>query len=281
MARRAAMDVRETTRRSTLDRALRIGALPRGLGGDPRARLARRRRDDRADRTELLSRRKGQRRLAQRSDRRLRRDADRRARQFRGDAADVAAHEKLCREPPFGEHRPRTGEPAPDARAQPALLGARNPQGEAPDRSAHLGRAAKSERLETKRPASVETGRRVLLSACLAVRLSRLEALAAIDRFVTARLEGDFRRAAALAANRLVHLALTASATVTAAAATAAVGRAASRGGALGLTGRPTIGATVGLVLETFGGKKLLLAGAERKLRVAVRTGQTFISVHA
>jgi hypothetical protein len=110
-----------------------------------------------------------------------------------------------------------------------------------------------------------------------------LETLAAIDRFVATRLERHFSRATALAANRLVHLALPATTAVTAAAPTCvgAAAATAAAGCALRFTRGATIGTTVRFVLEAFGGKKLLLAGAKGELRIAVRAGQNLISVHA
>jgi hypothetical protein len=105
-----------------------------------------------------------------------------------------------------------------------------------------------------------------------------LETVAAVNRFVSARLERNFGRSSALAANRLEHLALTSAATAaavtTAGIATAATGR------TLSLTGSAAIGATVWFVLKAFGGEKFLLSGAKGELRVTIRASQDLISVH-
>jgi len=94
-----------------------------------------------------------------------------------------------------------------------------------------------------------------------------LETIAAIYRLVAARLKWHFGYAAALAARGLEHF------TVTLAARTAAAR-------AHLLARLPAIWTTVGLILKTFGGVELLLAGRERELTSTVNTVQTFIDVH-
>ncbi|HLI96296.1 MAG TPA: hypothetical protein VKT72_09425 [Candidatus Baltobacteraceae bacterium] len=97
-----------------------------------------------------------------------------------------------------------------------------------------------------------------------------MEAIAAIDRLVTARLERYLGNAAALAARGLEHF------TALAAAHSAAAARAVAH-----LLARlAAIGATVRLVLETFAGVELLLAGRERELTSTVHAVQHFINVH-
>jgi hypothetical protein len=96
-------------------------------------------------------------------------------------------------------------------------------------------------------------------------------------------LERDFRSPSALAADGLVHLALTATAattTISAAGVSTTTAAGAAAGRALCFTRSAAIGATVGFVLESLSGEKLLLSGAKGKLGVAIRASQTFISVH-
>jgi hypothetical protein len=84
-----------------------------------------------------------------------------------------------------------------------------------------------------------------------------LEAIAAVDRFVAARLERNFRNAAALAAGRAEHFALAAAAGSAAARTGAAAGSAAAGR----FTRRTAIGAPVGLIGKALHCKKLLFAG--------------------
>ena len=105
----------------------------------------------------------------------------------------------------------------------------------------------------------------------LAVRLPLLEALAAINRFVAARLERHFGRPSALAANGLIHLALASTATAVSAAGVTAAATAARR--SLRFARSSAIRAPVRFILEAFRGEKLLLSGAKGELRVAVRAG--------
>ena len=105
----------------------------------------------------------------------------------------------------------------------------------------------------------------------LAVARTRLEAVAAINRLVSAGLERNFGNAAALAARGLEHLALASAATAAALVATAAPA---------GLASRATIGATVRLVGEALHREELLLAGGERELTSAIHAGQHFCGVH-
>ena len=106
-----------------------------------------------------------------------------------------------------------------------------------------------------------------------------MEALPAVNRLVAAWLERDFRSPPALAADGLVHLALTATAATTTVTA-AGVSSAAAARGALRLTCGPAIRATIRFVLEAFGGEKFLFSGAKGELRVTIRAGQGLISVH-
>ncbi|HTD33818.1 MAG TPA: hypothetical protein VK665_09180 [Candidatus Elarobacter sp.] len=89
----------------------------------------------------------------------------------------------------------------------------------------------------------------------------RLEAVAAIHRFVAARLERHFRLLPATAARHAVHLARAAAATtaVSAVAAVPAAGAAPVRLPRI-LPRGAAIGTPVRLVLESFGGEKLLFA---------------------
>src|SRR5579883_502754 len=106
----------------------------------------------------------------------------------------------------------------------------------------------------------------------LAVAGTGSEAVAAIHGLVAARLERNFRYAAALTARCLEHLA-----TATAAAATV-VGTAAAAAAAAGrFTRRATIRAPAGLVGESFAGVELLLACGKRKGASAVDAIKGFI----
>jgi hypothetical protein len=104
----------------------------------------------------------------------------------------------------------------------------------------------------------------------LAVARTRLEAIAAIHRLVAARLERNFRNAAALAAGGLEHFT----------ALSAAHTGSAARTRAHLLARRTAIGTTVRLVLEAFAGIELLLTGSKCELPSAVHTIQHFINVH-
>jgi hypothetical protein len=98
-----------------------------------------------------------------------------------------------------------------------------------------------------------------------------LEAIAAVYRFVAARLERLFRDAAALAAGGLEHFA----------ALTAAAAHACAAAAVAHLLARLTaIRTTIGLVLKTFAGVELLFAGRERELASTVHAVQHFINVH-
>jgi hypothetical protein len=105
----------------------------------------------------------------------------------------------------------------------------------------------------------------------LAVALSRREAVFAVDRLVAARLERNFRYAAALTAGRLEHLtALAAAAAVATAAAFAAAGFASGT----------AIGAAVGLIGEALLREKLLFTRGECERLSAIDAVQHFICVH-
>jgi len=106
----------------------------------------------------------------------------------------------------------------------------------------------------------------------LAVAGTGSEAVAAIHGLVAARLERNFRYAAALTARCLEHLA-----TATAAAATV-VGTAAAAAAAAGrFTRRAAIRAPAGLVGESFAGVELLLTCGKRKGASAVDAIKGFI----
>jgi hypothetical protein len=74
----------------------------------------------------------------------------------------------------------------------------------------------------------------------------------------------------------LEHLATTAARRSTTVTATAT----AATGAALGLAGRPALGATIGLVLEALAREELLFAGAKNELAVTINAAQGFICVH-
>jgi hypothetical protein len=93
------------------------------------------------------------------------------------------------------------------------------------------------------------------------------ETIAAVNRFVTAGLEGDLGGLAALGASGGEHLP---SGSVTAAATTAAAKP-------LGLSSLTAFGTALGLVRIAFGLKELLVFGAERKGSAAIGTGKGFI----
>ncbi|HEV2037624.1 MAG TPA: hypothetical protein VGQ96_03370, partial [Candidatus Eremiobacteraceae bacterium] len=92
-----------------------------------------------------------------------------------------------------------------------------------------------------------------------------LEAIAAVDGLVAARLERHLGRTSAAAARRAEHLTL--SPAETAAATTATI---AAAGGPAGLASCPAVRTTVWLVLETFLCVEFLLTGSKRKLRAAI-----------
>jgi hypothetical protein len=97
-----------------------------------------------------------------------------------------------------------------------------------------------------------------------------LEAIAAVHRFVAARLERHLCYAAALAARSLEHFtALTAAHSGSAAGTRAHL-----------LTRLTAIGTTIRFVLETFACVELLFTSGERELPAAVHTVQHFINVH-
>src|SRR6185437_14213745 len=93
----------------------------------------------------------------------------------------------------------------------------------------------------------------------LAVAGSRGEAVAAIDRLVSARLERHLGNAAALAARRLEHLAMAAS---------AAALRAAR------LAGGAAVAAAIGLIREALHRIEFLFAGGEGELASAIHAGE-------
>jgi hypothetical protein len=107
----------------------------------------------------------------------------------------------------------------------------------------------------------------------LTERRSQLEAIAAIDRFVAARIERHLGNAATLVAGGRKHFAGTSTAR---AVATPAPGAA----GAHSFASLPAIGTAVGLVLETFLLVKALFAGTENELAPAIDTVERFIYVH-
>ena len=99
-----------------------------------------------------------------------------------------------------------------------------------------------------------------------------MEAVAAVDRFVAARIKRNLGNAAALTARCGEHLPGTAAAALAASAATAI--------GAHGLTRLAAIRTAIGLVLEAFLFVKTLFARTEDKLPSAVDTVEHFIYVH-
>jgi hypothetical protein len=99
-----------------------------------------------------------------------------------------------------------------------------------------------------------------------------LEAVAAVYRFIAARVERDFGYGAALTARRLEHFPRTA--------ASAAAFAAALIAGAHGLARLTAIGTAVGLVLEAFLLVKALFARSEGELASTVDTVEHFIYVH-
>jgi hypothetical protein len=116
---------------------------------------------------------------------------------------------------------------------------------------------------------------RDIRSTSSAVRTARLEAVAAIDRFVAARLERHFGRLSALAAGRLEHLAW---ATRAASVRVASV-RTAAAGTTLCLARGSAVGAAIGLVLEALRGEELLFACREAKGVPAINAGQGFVRI--
>ena len=109
-----------------------------------------------------------------------------------------------------------------------------------------------------------------LLAHRLAVARTRGETIAAIHGLIAARLERNFRHAAALAACRLEHLAARAAA-VSATTAAATTG---------GLPGGAAVVATAGLIGEAFARKELLLTRRERERACAIDASEGFIYVH-
>jgi hypothetical protein len=97
----------------------------------------------------------------------------------------------------------------------------------------------------------------------LAVTRSCREAVAAIHGLVSARLERNLGNAAALAARRSEHLALTSAARRPA-----------------GFTHGTAIGATVGLVREALHCKKFLLACRKGELASAIHAREHFGCIH-
>jgi hypothetical protein len=113
--------------------------------------------------------------------------------------------------------------------------------------------------------AGLPSGRLLVVGAATA------KAVPAIDRFISARLERNFRDAPALAAGCLEHLASGAS---SAAAAAAAVRRTS------GLASRAAFRATAGLIGKALHREELLLAAGKRELRSAVNAGKHFVCIH-
>src|SRR5579883_831352 len=102
-----------------------------------------------------------------------------------------------------------------------------------------------------------------------AIRRPRGKAIPAIDRFIAARVERNFRYAAALAARRREHLAR------------ASRALAADAAGRTHLLARlPAVGTAIRLVLEAFLLVKALFARTEDELASAVHTVEHFINVH-
>jgi len=95
------------------------------------------------------------------------------------------------------------------------------------------------------------------------VRALLLEAVAAVNRLVAARLERHFGRTSAAAACRAEHLALSAAESAAATAIAAACSTA-------GLTSLTAIGAAIWFVLEAFLSIEFLLTGSKCKLRAAI-----------
>ena len=92
-----------------------------------------------------------------------------------------------------------------------------------------------------------------------------LEALAAIDRFITARLEGHLRLLPAIRADRGIHLPR----------ATVAIAASAPAGA---LAGRAALWAAAGLIRQPPAGVELLLSRREEELTSAVATLQRHIA---
>ena len=102
------------------------------------------------------------------------------------------------------------------------------------------------------------------LCELIAVLALTLEALTAVDRPVSAGLEGHLRGAAAAVADHFVHLTLAAGLSV---AAVGAAGSAARR-------------AAAGLVLEALAGIEFLFGSAEGEFGAALAAGQDLVLVH-
>jgi hypothetical protein len=103
----------------------------------------------------------------------------------------------------------------------------------------------------------------------LAVTGPRRETIPAIDRLVAARLKRNLRYAAALAASRSEHLALTAVAAAVRSSAAAA-----------GLFSRgAAIAASAGFVRESFARKELLFVRREWERASAIDAGKGFVGV--
>jgi hypothetical protein len=96
-----------------------------------------------------------------------------------------------------------------------------------------------------------------------------LEAVAAVDGLIAARLERHLGRAATAAARRTEHLPRAITALHAPAAAVAA-----------GFAGLPAIRTTIGFVLKALLGVEVLLACSERKLCAAVDAGQQLVGIH-
>jgi hypothetical protein len=106
----------------------------------------------------------------------------------------------------------------------------------------------------------------LLKATFLVVRPTAREAVSAIDRLVSARLERNLGDTPALAAGCLEHF--------TCAAAPSAVRRAS------GFACRAALRAAARLVGKALHCEKLLFAGGERELLPAVSAGERFVCIH-
>ena len=86
------------------------------------------------------------------------------------------------------------------------------------------------------------------------------KAITAVNRTITAGLEGDLRGGATFIADHVVHLALAAMAVAT----------------AVGTAG----GATAGLILEAFFGVESLLGAGEDEFGAALAASEGFVGIH-
>ena len=89
------------------------------------------------------------------------------------------------------------------------------------------------------------------------------KAITAVNRTITAGLEGDLRGGATFIADHIIHLAFAAVAMVVAA------------------TIRAAAGATAGLILEAFFSVEGLLRTGEEEFGAALAAGKGFVGIHA